>query len=97
MHTELEELWTVFYHNFSKYAASATKWALLVGCIGVQSHSLTKVCVKVLAWVSIPFEPECVIVKNIATDHASQEENANELLLIVLAKKSVWVNYNWLC
>ena len=47
------------------------------------------VCVKVLAWVSLPSEPEGVIVKNIATDRASQEENANELLLIVLAKKSV--------
>jgi hypothetical protein len=45
--------------------------------------------VKVLAWVSVPSEPEGVIVKNIATDHANQEENANELLLIVLAKKSV--------
>ena len=46
-------------------------------------------CVKVLAWVSVPSEPEAIIVKNIATDPASQEENANELLLIVLAKKSV--------
>jgi len=24
MHTELEELWTVFYHNFSKCAASGS-------------------------------------------------------------------------
>ena len=42
---------------------------------------------KVLAWVSLPSEPEGVIVKNIATDRASQEENVNELLLIVPAKK----------
>jgi hypothetical protein len=45
--------------------------------------------VKVLEWVSLPSEPEGVIVKNIATDSASQEENANELLQKVLAKKSV--------
>jgi len=51
----------------------------------------------VLAWVSLPSEPEGVIVKNNAPDYASQEENANELLLIVLAKKSVWANYSWLC
>lgn len=62
---------------------------LLVGCIGVQFHSQKKVCVKVLAWVSLPSEPDGVIVKNNATDCASQEENAIELLLIVLAKKSV--------
>jgi len=24
MNTELEELWAVFYHNFSKYAASGS-------------------------------------------------------------------------
>lgn len=57
----------------------------MVGCIGVQSHSQKKVCVKLLAWVSLPSEPEGVIVKNNATDRTSQEENANELLLIVLA------------
>lgn len=71
----------------------------VIGRMYCTSVSFTKenVCVKVLAWVSLPSEPEVIIAKNIATDCASQEENANELLLIVLAKKTVWANYNWLC
>jgi len=52
---------------------------------------------KVLAWISLRSEPEGVIVKNIATDRASQEENANELQLIVLANNMMQTDYNWYC
>ena len=55
------------------------------------------VCMKVLAWISLRSEPEGVIVKNIATDRASQEENANELQLIVLANNMMQTDYNWYC